>query len=87
MAASEAVTMAIKMDIIIRPVIIHTIQNTRPRVDLGERSPYLQREVAVITLCMSSKVDSGVLNHVTYPTVVMVTSAHQNPSQTPFMND
>ena len=51
MAASEAVTMAIKMDIIIRPVIIHTIQNTLPRVDLGERSPYLQREVAVITLC------------------------------------
>lgn len=35
---------------------------------------------------MSSKVDSGILN-VTYPTVVMVTNAHQNPSQTPFMKD
>ena len=66
--------------------MIHTMQNTRPRVDLGERSPYLQRKVAVITLCQA-KVDSGVLNQVTYPTVVMVTSAHQNPSQTPFMND
>lgn len=38
-AASEAVTIAIKMDIITRPVIIHTMQNTRPRRDLGERSP------------------------------------------------
>lgn len=25
----------------ITPVIIHTIQNTRPRADLGDRSPYL----------------------------------------------
>lgn len=33
-----------------------------------------------------SKVDSGIFN-VTYPTVVMVTNAHQNPSQTPFMKD
>ena len=35
---------------------------------------------------MSSKAGSEILN-VTYPTVVMVTNAHQNPSQTPFMND
>ena len=39
MAESEAVTIAMKMDIITRPVIIHKMQNTRPRVDLGERSP------------------------------------------------
>ena len=39
MAASDAVTIAMKMEIIIRPVMIHKMQNTRPRVDLGERSP------------------------------------------------
>ena len=26
--------------------MIHKMQNTRPRVDLGERSPYLQRKIA-----------------------------------------
>ena len=51
MAASEAVTMAIKIDIITRPVMIHKMQNTRPRVDLGERSPYLKGKIAFITLC------------------------------------
>lgn len=64
--------------------MIHRMQNTRPRVDLGERSPYLQINIA--HQIMSSKVDSGIFN-VTYPTVVMVTNAHQNPSQTPFMKD
>lgn len=64
--------------------MIHRMQNTRPRVDLGERSPYLQRKI--VHHIMRSKVDIGIFN-VTYPTVVMVTNAHQNPSQTPFMKD
>ena len=41
LADSEAVTSAVKMEMMITPVIIHRIQNTRPRADLGERSPYL----------------------------------------------
>ena len=64
--------------------MIHRMQNTRPRVDLGERSPYLQRKI--VHHIMTSKMDIGIFN-VTYPTVVMVTNAHQNPSQTPFMKD
>ena len=39
MADKEAVTMAINMEIITSPVTIHKMQNARPKVDLGERSP------------------------------------------------
>ena len=40
-------------------------------------------------LCISSLLtETKWFSHLkTYPTVVMVTSAHQNPSQTPFIND
>ena len=61
MAASEAVTMAIKIDIITRPVMIHKMQNTRPRVDLGERSPYLWRKIAFIILCQAKRVAKSLM--------------------------
>ena len=41
LADSEAVTSAVNIEMMITPVIIHRMQNTRPRADLGERSPYL----------------------------------------------
>ena len=41
LADSEAVTRAVNIEMMITPVIIHRMQNTRPRADLGERSPYL----------------------------------------------
>ena len=43
LADSDAVTSAVKIDTITIPVRIHRMQNTRPRADLGERSPYLQQ--------------------------------------------
>ena len=42
LADREAVTRAVKMDTMTIPTRIHTMQNTRPRADLGERSPYLR---------------------------------------------
>jgi len=41
LADSEAVTRAVNIEMMITPVIIQRMQNTRPRADLGERSPYL----------------------------------------------
>ena len=43
LAESEAVTRAVNMEMMITPVIIHKMQNTRPSADFGDRSPYLHR--------------------------------------------
>lgn len=42
LAEREAVTIAVNIAIILIPITIHIIQNKRPRMDLGARSPYLE---------------------------------------------
>ena len=42
MAVKDVVTVAVKIEMITRPIIIQTKENALAKNDLGERSPYLQ---------------------------------------------
>lgn len=44
LADNEAVTIAVKIAMIMIPTKIHTMQNIRAKNDLGARSPYLIRK-------------------------------------------
>lgn len=43
MAVNDVVTVAVKIEMITRPIIIQTKEKARAKNERGERSPYLQR--------------------------------------------
>ena len=88
LADSEAVTRAVNIEMMMTPVIIQRMQNTRPRADLGERSPYLWVKGLKKKVNQSTRsiLEKEIKTSNTYPTVVMVTRAHQKPSQDPRRN-
>ena len=43
-AVSDVVTVAVKMEIITRPIMIQTKEKARAKNERGERSPYLQEK-------------------------------------------
>lgn len=62
------------------PNNIHRILYRRAGMDLGAVSPYLEQKLARLKL----KLQLNVLRATsTYPTVVMVTKAHQKPCHVP----
>lgn len=45
MAVNDVVTVAVKIEIITRPIMIQTKENARAKNERGERSPYLGKKI------------------------------------------
>jgi hypothetical protein len=53
MAVNDVVTVAVKIEIMTRPIMIHTKENARAKNERGERSPYLGEKISTKILLNS----------------------------------
>lgn len=85
MVVKDVVKVAVKIDTIHIPRRIQNTANVRPRNDRGDLSPYLSDADQNILIHNSFKLVKTKSQFSAYPTVVMETNAHQNPSHDPLI--